>query len=39
VPDVKATLPATDFHSEARTYIFDIGRNKYRLPAAIDFEE
>ena len=38
-PDVKATLPATDFDSNAQTYIFDIGGNKYRLLAAIDFEE
>ena len=39
MPDVKATLPATDFNSDAQTYIFDIGGNKYRLLAAIDFEE
>ena len=37
--DVKATLSATDFDPGAQTYIFDIGGNKYRLLAAIDFEE
>lgn len=39
MPDVKATLPATHFDFDAQTYIFDIGGNKYRLLAAIDFEE
>jgi mRNA interferase HigB len=39
MPDVKATLPATDFDSDAQTYLFDIGGNKYRLLAVIDFEE
>ena len=33
------TLPATDFDSDAQTYIFEIGGNKYRLLAAIHFEE
>ena len=39
MPDVKATLPAADFDSDAETYIFDIGGNKYHFLAAIDFEE
>jgi len=39
MPDIKATLPATDFDSDAQTYVFDIGGNQYRLLAAIDFEE
>ena len=37
--ELKETLPATDFDPVAQTYIFDIGGNKYRLLAAIDFEE
>ena len=39
MPEVKATLPATDFDSDAQTYIFDIGGNRYRPLAAIDLEE
>lgn len=37
--DLRETFPATDFDSAAQTYIFDIGGNKFRLLAAIDFEE
>jgi len=38
MPDVKATFPATDFDPSARLYIFDIGGNKYRLTAGVNFE-
>jgi mRNA interferase HigB len=37
--DVKETLSTTDYDRDSETYIFDIGGNKYRLRAAIDFEE
>lgn len=37
--DVKTTFPATDYDSTNQSYIFDIGGNKYRLTARIDFEE
>jgi mRNA interferase HigB len=36
--DVKESFPATDYVSGTKTYIFDIGGNKYRLTAKIDFE-
>jgi mRNA interferase HigB len=39
MPDIKATLPATDFDPESESYIFDVGGNKYRLLALIDFSE
>ncbi len=39
LPDVKASFPATDYLPESQTYIFNIGGNKYRLQAAIEFEE
>jgi mRNA interferase HigB len=39
MPDVKTSLPTTDFDARNQTYIFNIGGNKYRLLAAIDFEE
>jgi mRNA interferase HigB len=38
-PDVKATFPATDYTPDTGTLIFDIGGNKYRLVARVDFEE
>lgn len=39
LPDVKATFPATDYAPDTGTLIFDIGGNKYRLVARVDFEE
>lgn len=38
-PDVKRTLPAADYASSTGTIIFDIGGNKYRLVARVDFDE
>ncbi len=38
-PAVKQTLPATDYAPSTGTLIFDIGGNKYRLVARVDFEE
>ena len=38
-PAVKQTFPATDYASESGTMIFDIGGNKYRLIARVDFQE
>lgn len=38
-PEVKETFPATDFAPKTGTLIFDIGGNKYRLLAVVDFEE
>lgn len=35
--DVKHTFPAADY--VARRLIFDVGGNKYRLVASVDFEE
>ncbi len=38
-PAVKESFPAADYASETKTIIFDIGGNKFRLTAAIDFEK
>jgi mRNA interferase HigB len=38
-PDVKASFPGTDYASESQTYIFNIGGNRYRLLAGINFED
>jgi len=37
-PAVKLTFPATDYAPSTGTLIFDIGGNKYRLIAIVDFE-
>ncbi len=36
---VKQSFPATDYAHATGTLIFDIGGNKYRLVARVDFEE
>jgi len=38
-PAVKATFPATDLGKQSGRLIFDIGGNKYRLIASVDFKE
>jgi mRNA interferase HigB len=38
-PAVKQSFPATDYAPTSGTLIFDIGGNKYRLIARVDFEE
>jgi mRNA interferase HigB len=37
--EVKQSFPATDYAPRSGTLIFDIGGNKYRLTARVDFEE
>ena len=39
MPEVKETLPGTDFDPDTQSYIFNISGNKYRLIAFIDFEK
>ena len=39
MPDLKEAFPATDFDAAAQRYIFDIGGNKYRLAASVNFEK
>jgi len=38
-PAVKETFPATDYAPATGTLIFNIGGNKYRLVARVDFTE
>lgn len=38
-PAVKQTFPATDLGKQSGRLIFDIGGNKYRLVASVDFNE
>ena len=38
-PAVRRTFPATDYAPASGTLVFDIGGNKYRLVARVDFEE
>jgi mRNA interferase HigB len=38
-PEVKQTFPAADYAAATGTLIFDIGGNKYRLIALVNFEK
>lgn len=38
-PALKRTLPTTDIGKHSGRLIFDIGGNKYRLIASVDFKE
>jgi mRNA interferase HigB len=38
-PAVKQTFSATDYAPSTRTLIFDVGGNKYRIVARVDFKE
>ena len=37
--EVKRSFPSTDYASSTGVLIFDIGGNKFRLIATVDFEE
>lgn len=39
IPAVKQAFPAADYAAASGTLIFDIGGNKYRLIARVDFDE
>jgi mRNA interferase HigB len=38
-PAVKQTFPSVDLGRQSRRLIFDIGGNRFRLIASVDFEE
>ena len=38
-PAVKQSFPAADYVQSSGTVIFDVGGNKYRLVASVDFVE
>jgi mRNA interferase HigB len=38
-PAVKQTFPATDLGRQSGRLVFDVGGNKYRLVASVDFKE
>lgn len=39
LPALKRTFPNADYTAESGVVIFEIGGNKYRLIASVDFEE
>jgi mRNA interferase HigB len=39
LPAVRQTFPATDMGRQSGRFIFDIGGNRYRLIATVDFAE
>lgn len=38
-PDVRLSWPSADYAPRTGTIIFDVGGNKYRVIARVDFEE